>query len=369
MNLAAGHPHDRRTHHDGGPATRWSNGSGHLRRLGRYLRGVVVDARGVGNRAAITVVVPLLVVWAVGRLDWAPYASFAAFTALYGRTRLHINRFDMQLSAGVCLLTSMLTGIVVSLSPARDLWIVPLGMLIAYLGQVMSDAQDWHPKGPLFLLFAYGTMATTPHEPSDLVTVLVVGGLTIVFALIIGSLWVLRQEQPVRHLWRERMRVGFDLKLSWKPLENAVAAGVAGVAAMASGVGHPFWAVVAAVVPLAGQGIRTRTGRALHRVLGTLVGLLLAYGLLTMRLPSLGQIILVGVLQLLAELFVGRYYAVALVFVTPLALLMGQLAHPSAIMTVLWQRGIQTAIGSAVGLSIVVVSHALAAHRPTPPIT
>ena len=43
----------------------------HARRAARYVRSVVSDARGVGNRAAITVAVPLLVVLALGRLDWA----------------------------------------------------------------------------------------------------------------------------------------------------------------------------------------------------------------------------------------------------------------------------------------------------------
>lgn len=129
-----------------------------------YVRTLVSDARGVGNRAAITVVVPLLTVWAFGHIEWAGYAAFVAMTSLYGRARLHVNRFDMQLSAGLCLLAAVLLGVVVSLSPIGYPLSIPVAMLVAALGAVISDAQDWHPRGPLFLIFAFGTMATAPHQ-------------------------------------------------------------------------------------------------------------------------------------------------------------------------------------------------------------
>lgn len=39
----------------------------------------------VALRAGISVLVPLTVVVLLGRLDWAAYAAFGAFTSLYGR--------------------------------------------------------------------------------------------------------------------------------------------------------------------------------------------------------------------------------------------------------------------------------------------
>lgn len=113
-----------------------------LRRFVAYVRQLVADARGVGNRAAISVVVPLLVVSVLGHLDWAGYASFVAFASLYGRNRLHINRFEMQLSAGSCLLTAVLLGVLVSLSPSSYVLAIPVAMAIAGLGALVSEAQD-----------------------------------------------------------------------------------------------------------------------------------------------------------------------------------------------------------------------------------
>lgn len=39
----------------------------------------------VALRAAVSVAIPLLVLWSLGRLDLGLYASFGSFTALYGR--------------------------------------------------------------------------------------------------------------------------------------------------------------------------------------------------------------------------------------------------------------------------------------------
>lgn len=341
----------------------------HVRSLATYVRTLVADARGVGNRAALSVVVPLLTILAAGHVEWAGYAAFVAFGSLYGRNRLHINRFEMQLSVGACLLAAVLLGVLVSLATNSHAPAILIAMAIALFGSLMSEAQDWHPKGPLFLIFAFGSMAAAEHQSGDLLAALVVGGLTLVWVLFIGSVWMLREDQPVSHLWQHRMRVGFTLRLNWQPVENALAVGVAGAIAVASGVGRPIWAMVAAVVPLAAQGTRTQLRRGLHRIVGTLGGLVLAYGILMVPLPAAGQILVVGALQLLAELFVARNYAVALFFVTPLALLMVQLSDPSPVGQVVFQRGFETVIGSVVGLAIVLASHALSDRLPQRPVT
>lgn len=59
-----------------------------------------------------------------------------------------------------------------------------------------------------------------------------------------------------------------------------------------------------------------------------------------------------ALLQALAELLVGRNYALALVAITPLALLMVHLAAPAPTSQLLADRGIETVIGVLVGLAV-----------------
>ena len=63
-------------------------------------------------------------------------------------------------------------------------------------------------------------------------------------------------------------------------------------------------------------------------------------------------ILVIVLLQVGAELLVGRNYALALVVVTPLALLMVHVVAPTPAGTLLWDRGVETLIGVVIGLGV-----------------
>ena len=66
-------------------------------------------------------------------------------------------------------------------------------------------------------------------------------------------------------------------------------------------------------------------------------------------------VILVMVLQFPTELFMVRHYGLALTFFTPVILLMTQLASPIGPMSLLADRGLETLIGAAVGITVVLL--------------
>ncbi len=68
-------------------------------------------------------------------------------------------------------------------------------------------------------------------------------------------------------------------------------------------------------------------------------------------------------LQVCAELFVGRNYGLAMVFITPLALLMIELAVPVDPGLLLRDRLVDTLLGVAVGTAVAVVSAAVRRRR------
>ncbi|MCU1348680.1 MAG: hypothetical protein JWO56_1710, partial [Acidobacteria bacterium] len=64
----------------------------------------------VGLRAALAVAVPLFVLFAAGRLDLTAYATFGAFTALYGRNEPYRVRVRTLTVAALALLVSITAG-------------------------------------------------------------------------------------------------------------------------------------------------------------------------------------------------------------------------------------------------------------------
>jgi hypothetical protein len=74
---------------------------------------------------------------------------------------------------------------------------------------------------------------------------------------------------------------------------------------------------------------------------------------LSVPLQQRRVVALVILFQFLAELFVGRNYSVALLLITPLALLMTQLAAPGAAGELLQARAVETVIGALCGPAVV----------------
>lgn len=313
-------------------------------------------AHRVAARAAVSVAVPLLLVVLAGRPEWSPYAAFGAFASLYGRNHRHLSRATMQATAGAALFAAVLLGVLVGCLPHAAWWAVPVAGAVAYAGSHLALAQDWHPPGSLFLVFAFGACASAPHALGDLVPASVVTAGSVVFALVVGAVGGVLQGARSRAL-------PVRLHRSWLPARDAVAVVLAGGLAVLVGIGHPYWAMVAAVAPLTVRGMSGQLTRAVHRVGGTLVGLLPAAALLALDLRGVGLVALVAVLQFVTELLVGRNYGLALLAITPLALLMGQTAHRVPATGLLVDRGVETVLGSVVGVAVLALSHAFARTR------
>ncbi|MDN4160522.1 FUSC family protein [Nocardioides abyssi] len=293
---------------------------------------------------------PLLVLLAADRVEWSIYAAFGAFTSLYGRERVGPLRVRLQTEVGVLLTGVVAAGVLVGSSSHRAWLAVPLAALLTAGAALLSDRQRWHPPGALFPVFAFTACASIPSDPADALVAALVAGATAAYALLVGNAgaWLRRQwgyaavrppADRTTGLWRH---VG----------PSALAVLLAGSLATGLGIGHPYWAMVSAVVPLVAADPLRQVVRGVHRVLGTAAGLALSGMLLALDLAPLGTVLVVVALQVAAELLIGRNYAVALVAVTPLALLMIHLVSPVPTSTLLLDRGVETVIGVVVGLVV-----------------
>ena len=107
--------------------------------------------------------------------------------------------------------------------------------------------------------------------------------------------------------------------------------------------------------------------RAGHRILGTLLGLVTGAVLLSLGLGPVGAVLVVVVLQVLTELVVGRNYGLAMLFITPMALLMGQLSAPRPAGSLLLDRGVETVVGGAVAVAVILLEESLRRRRTLHP--
>ncbi|MEV6355227.1 FUSC family protein [Streptomyces hydrogenans] len=112
-------------------------------------------------------------------------------------------------------------------------------------------------------------------------------------------------------------------------LRMVLGTGLAGAVALGLGLGHGYWAALSAAAVLHSVDVRTATRRAVQRTLGTAAGLVLAVAVLGLRPGPLALAGTVVALELLLEYAVARNYGLGVVFLTPLALLLTELAAPA----------------------------------------
>ena len=314
----------------------------------------------IGLRTAIGIFAPLITLFAIDRMDLVVFAVFGAFTGVYGRVDGYWNRLRMQIRSGLLFFAIIALALAASYwwvdheNPETMKWqIVGATTLIAGFCSVLAGFLRLRPGGSLFHIFAFAAIASIPHA-APMGEALLVAGLTIVLALIIGAAGALGQWANV---WQRTplppLSDNVRKAIWWEGLFHVLTAGVAGILANTLGselsAGHNYWAMVAAVVPLVGHTSKLRIRRGLHRVLGTLVGMILIALLIWINPQVWLLLAFIGVCQFLAEMLVMRNYFMAQIFITPMALV-GVSLSTGLNGAVMYDRVVETLIGCAVGM-------------------
>lgn len=76
--------------------------------------------------------------------------------------------------------------------------------------------------------------------------------------------------------------------------------------------------------------------------------------------------LLVILFQFGTELFMTRHYGLAMVWFTPVILLMTQLASPADPQVLITERAVETVVGAGVGILVVVLIRSRRNRRPAP---
>lgn len=307
-------------------------------------------------QAGIAMAAPVVVLAAVGRSDIALLAASGAFTVIYGGWLRPRERARFAPLIALALVACAAAG---TLAAAGGTPVVLAGVVIVTI--VSVAAAGWRslgPPGTVFFVLVFGLSAqiTAVHNGArtvDPATYLVVVAGSCLFAcILVAAPLVLpryRAENP------RRLAELFPAR--WGGAARSLTARSAIVAVLGVGAAvlvdptRSYW-VVCAGIAVAGMplGRRAAATRGIHRSIGTIGGgaLYLAVAFLPLPIWVLG--IVLGVLQFVIELVVVRHYALALVFITPLVLLLiGAASGHAATVPLAFERVVDTIVGAAIG--------------------
>ena len=310
----------------------------------------------------------MAVLLALDRADLTLFASFGAFNSLYGRHSVYAARLRMQTETGLFMVGAVALGVLAGVigNAGTAITATAATSVLAYL---VSRWRHWVPPGALFPVFAVGAGAAH-HQSLGMVPVAVgVSAAAAVFSVLVGQAGQLfpagrdRQKHAARPPLSRAELFGSE-GVRGDLIAYAAAPVIAGTIALTAGGAHPYWAMVSAVAPLTGPSSTQRIARAMHRIWGTLAGVLLSLAILSFDPGMVTTFVLALVAQTWAELFVARNYGLAVVGITPLALLMQHLAVETDPFATATDRLAETALGLAAAVVLIVLTR----RRPKAPI-
>lgn len=316
-------------------------------------------------RVGLGVTVPVLLLLLAGHSELSIYAVFGAFTGMYGRGEAHQFRLVHQLQAAAMLLTGVTVGALLSAAHVQSWGLVATEAVLAAIGSLFADKVRLKPTGPFFGIFALGACASVPPIVPVWVAALICAG-SAGFSVLVGfagwfrgRVWDPAAKRRTATLTGRR-RASAQLHA----LRYLVAVGAAGAIGILSGTGHAYWAMAAAAVPLAAADTSSRVRRGVHRILGTFAGVGLTALVLWPQPPAIVLAVVVMLFQFPTELFMARHYALAMLFFTPVILLMTQLANPIDPRFLIADRAAQTVVGAVVGILVVIAFRRFPRLRP-----
>jgi hypothetical protein len=230
---------------------------------------------------------------------------------------------------------------------------VPVLAVIAVLVTMVCRFYGVPPPGSLFFVMAAAIGAYTPATGER--ALLQVGLLTLgcVLAAAIAfvySLLVLRRRPPKPP--PVPGSGGFDYVVTDSVLIG-VFVGIALALAQLLQLARPYWVPVSCLAVIQGVTLRAVWTRQVQRILGTALGLAVFWGIAALPLAPWSVAVLIIALTLVIETLVVRHYALAVVFITPLTILLAEAQHlasaaPQALMQA---RLVDTVVGCLVGLA------------------
>ncbi len=324
----------------------------------------------VALQAAIAIGLPVAIFTVAGREDLGLLASTGGFTALYLTNRSRHQRAALIPLIAVALLAAAAVGVI---SSGQVFTSIVALLVIAIAASVLFLGFGVGPPGVLFPVLI-GGVASHLAAPvalggagidGRLVLGMIATGSLIAYVVVVAPLAIRRVRTIDAERPGERLRFSFDEQTRVILIRIVIAALLAAAIAAPLGIHRAYWVTLTIVAVLQnGHRVRLTALRGIHRLLGTLVGVMLFAVIELVKPSGWGVVVVLVILQFFVEIVVIRNYGLALVLITPLALTISAqgAATPSSLIV---DRVVDTLIGAVIAMTVLLGSLLLRRLRRT----
>lgn len=299
--------------------------------------------------AALSSGLPLLVGAWFGHLEYGLISSLGGLVFLYLLDTPMYHRMVVLLACAFAMLASYAAGVISQLyAPAA----IPALTGTAMLVTMACRYYNMPPPGSFFFVMAASVGAHTPGTILEVpfkVGLLAMGSLLASLIAFIYSVIMLRRQppKPVPAVPKPT----FDFVVFDSVVIGAFV-GIALTLAQVLQLAQPYWVPISCMAVIQGMTLRAVWTKQIHRIVGTGIGLLLAWAILMLPLTPWTLPLVMIALAFCIEMLIVRHYALAAMFITPMTILLveaatlGQTTPSTLIIGRFWD----TVLGCLVGL-------------------
>lgn len=300
--------------------------------------------------AALASGLPLLIGAYFDQLAYGLVGSLGGLVFLYlPNTPMH-HRMVQVMACAFGLATSYCFGLLCHFFPQV---LVPVLVFITILVTMITRYFALGPPGSLFFVMAASIGAFTPVQPMDvplMVGLMGMGSMVACLTAFFYSLFALRLQAPTPVA--PLATPNFDFIV----VDSIVIGGFVGISlalAQSLQLEKPYWVPISCLAVIQGSSLRAVWNKQLQRIIGTVLGLVVAFGLLKLPMDKWTISLAIMLLTLIIEFTVVRHYALATVFITPLTILLAEAATMghSPVWPLIEARFLDTLLGCLVGLT------------------
>lgn len=274
--------------------------------------------------AGLAMGLPLLIGAGCQQMGFGLLSSLGGLAFLYLPATPMAHRMVTIMACGFGLIASVCLGLLSHLLPVT---VAPVLTLITILVTMICRFYRLPPPGSYFFVMVAAIAAYSPVALLDIplrVGLVAMGSLLAWALAFVYSLHILRlrSPKPVPPL----PQADFDFVVV-DALIIGMAVGLSLLLAGLLQLDRPYWVPVSCLAVMQGANLRAVWNRQLQRLLGTGLGLLLTWLLISLPLTAWSVALLVMLLSAVIESLVVRHYGLASVFITPMAILLAEAAH------------------------------------------
>lgn len=298
--------------------------------------------------ASLCVGLPLLIGYYFDKLDYGILSCMAGLVILYLPSTTLARRMITLLACSFGFMISFAIGISFSFNPIFSSIVLGLFAGAVYL---VVNYFGMKPPGSFFFIMIASIASCMPFDLMTIPTrvgLIGMGAMLACFLAFFYSLYITKKSPPKSELivvkrkyyatLFEALIVGFFIFLSL-------------LAGHLLQLENPYWLPISCAAVMQGASFQHIWQRSFQRILGTFIGLGLAWLLLLLKMTPLTICISIMVLQFIIEMLIGRHYGLAVIFITPLTLFLAEAGSAMTVdpTTLISVRFMDILLGSVIG--------------------